>query len=94
MHSSTILLPAWYRTLEELVLPRKSIPRDVRTRWNSTWRMLVFFLEYREAIDTLTGDRKLGLRKYEISEEEWKVAGDLCNVLKVSAHATRVADCP
>ncbi|EIW63730.1 uncharacterized protein TRAVEDRAFT_76117, partial [Trametes versicolor FP-101664 SS1] len=60
-HSSTILLPAWYALLDDLVLPRKAIPRDVRTRWNSTYRMLRFCLDYREAIDQMTGERKLGL---------------------------------
>lgn len=83
MHSSTIVLPAWYRILEELVLPRKAIPRDVRTRWNSTWRMLRFFVDYREAVDRLTEDRKLGLRELEITEEEWGTAEELCAVLQV-----------
>lgn len=84
MNSTTIILPAWYRLLDELVLPRRAIPRDVRTRWNSTYTMLSFFAEYREAVDKLTEDRKLGLRKFEISEEEWGAVGEICQVLKVS----------
>jgi hypothetical protein len=57
------------------------MPRDVATRWNSTYDMLVFALEYREAIDGISGDRDM--RKYELSEEEWKVVKQLCDVLAV-----------
>lgn len=46
--------------------------------------MLNFFAEYREAIDKLTEDRRLGLRKYEVSEEEWDTVEELSKVLKVS----------
>lgn len=65
------------------MLPQKAIPRDVRTRWNSTYQMLRFCLDYREAIDQMTGERKLGLRKLEMSEEEWAITDELSDVLKV-----------
>jgi hypothetical protein len=51
-----------------LPLPFGKMPRDVATRWNSTFNMLKFALEYHEAIDNISGDRDL--RKYELSEEE------------------------
>jgi hypothetical protein len=44
------------------------MPRDVTTRWNSTYDMLKFALEYRKAIDILTADRQNDLRNYELSE--------------------------
>jgi hypothetical protein len=59
------------------------MPRDVTTRWNSTYDMLSFALEYRKAIDILTADRRHGLRAYELSEREWTIASQLCDVLKV-----------
>jgi hypothetical protein len=59
------------------------MPRDVSTRWNSTYNMLVFALEYREALDIITRDHDMKLRKYEMDEEEWEVARQLCQVLKV-----------
>ncbi|TDL16425.1 hypothetical protein BD410DRAFT_705554, partial [Rickenella mellea] len=34
------------------------------------------------------GDRSLNLRKYELSSEEWEIASELCNVLKVFKDAT------
>ncbi|KAI0371578.1 hypothetical protein BV20DRAFT_941875 [Pilatotrama ljubarskyi] len=51
--------------------------------------MLDFFLDYREAIDQITSDRKLGLRKLEITEEEWEIVQELCTVLKVFYDATQ-----
>lgn len=59
------------------------MPRDVATRWNSTYDLLAFALEYRTAIDDIAGARDLGLRKYELKEEEWNIVKQLCDVLKV-----------
>ena len=60
------------------------IPRDVTTRWNLTYDMLNFALEYRKAIDVLTTDRQNELQNYELSKREWTIAKQLCDVLKVS----------
>jgi len=57
------------------------MPCDVTTCWNSTYNMLVFALKYREAIDEISGDRDM--RKYELSEEEWELVQQLCDVLGV-----------
>lgn len=59
------------------------MPRDVTTRWNSTYDMLLFALVYQPAIDALTGDRQLSLRKYELDDNEWVIAKHLCETLKV-----------
>ena len=59
------------------------MPRDVRTRWNSTFDMLDFAVEYRDALDAITGDRDMKLRQYELSEEDWNIATQLRDVLKV-----------
>ena len=59
------------------------MPRDVATRWNSTYDMLEFALEYRAALDTMTADRDMNLHKFELSKKEWSMASELCEVLKV-----------
>ncbi len=43
--------------------------------------MLVFALEYREAIDEISGDKEM--RKYELEEEEWALIKQLCDILEV-----------
>lgn len=59
------------------------MPRDVATRWNSTYDMLDFAIIYRAALDKVTGDRDMNLRKYELDERDWEIAENLRDVLKV-----------
>ena len=61
------------------------MPRDVKTRWNSTLDMLDFAVQYIPAIDTITGDRDMKLRQYELSKDDWDMARQLRDVLKVSS---------
>jgi hypothetical protein len=81
--STTIILPQWFMTLEELLLHQRMMPRDVTTRWNSTFDMLDFAVEYREALDSITGNQKMKLRQYELTEEDWEITTQLRDVLKV-----------
>jgi hypothetical protein len=46
--------------------------------------MLSFAIKYRTAIDAMTADKSLKLRKYELETEEWTIAEDLVTVLLVS----------
>ena len=58
------------------------MPRDVSTRWNSTFDMLDFAIDYRAAIDAITSSRDLNLRKYELADNEWAIAVNLRDTLK------------
>ena len=82
--STTIILPHWFATLEELLLRQRMMPRDVTTRWNSTFDMLDFAVEYREVLDSITGNQRMKLRQYELTEEDWVITTQLRDVLKVS----------
>ena len=83
LHSTTILLPLWFQTLEQLELAAHKMPCNVSTRWNSTFNMLEFAIEYWVAIDDISSSKNVGLRQYELSEEKWGIAQQLCNTLKV-----------
>ena len=63
------------------------MPRDVTTRWNSTFDMLAFAVQYRSAIENITGDKSANLRKYELDEAEWNIASQLHSTLKVRANS-------
>jgi hypothetical protein len=65
IHSSTLLLPEWKWILAEHKLPVRIMPCDVSTRWNSTFNMLDFALQYRRGIDAMTDQWKLGLGAIE-----------------------------
>ncbi|KAJ7670450.1 hypothetical protein B0H17DRAFT_841993, partial [Mycena rosella] len=57
VHSSTILLPMWREACVDQGLNARLIPRDVATRWNSTFDMLKVAVQYRSVIDSMTGNK-------------------------------------
>ncbi|KAG2359092.1 hypothetical protein BDR07DRAFT_1215337, partial [Suillus spraguei] len=78
IHSTTLLLPAWQWACGASHLKEKLMPRDVATRWNSTYDMLVFALQYQVPIDRITSDKSLKrAKKYELDDNEWKIVADL-----------------
>ncbi|KAJ7809624.1 hypothetical protein B0H14DRAFT_3759017, partial [Mycena olivaceomarginata] len=80
-------LPAWKRACLTHSLPERLIPRDVRTRRNSTFDMLSFAVKHRKAINDIAAERSLKLRKYELDEQEWKILGDLLMMYKAATLA-------
>jgi hypothetical protein len=53
-NSSTLTLPEWFCILDNLSLNACIMPRDVCTRWNTTFDMLEFTYKYKEAINQIT----------------------------------------
>jgi hypothetical protein len=91
IHSTTIALPAWRTTCTTHKLPVRLIPRDVTTRWNSTYDMAKVAVKYRPAINDITANKSLKLRKYELDDDDWKIIRDLIKVLKVCLSSSIVA---
>ena len=50
--------------------------------------MLQFFIKYHVAINEITSNRHLKLRKYELDPEEWHIIEDLVAVLEQYKNAT------
>ncbi|GBE82246.1 hypothetical protein SCP_0406300 [Sparassis crispa] len=88
IHSSTIALPAWCEMCQHYKLRVRIIPRDVVTRWSSTYDMLSFAIRYRQPINAITADKVLKLRKYELDMDDWQIAQALMQVLKKYKKAT------
>ncbi|KAG0706868.1 hypothetical protein DFH29DRAFT_758840, partial [Suillus ampliporus] len=82
IHSTTILLPAWHEALHSLKMSIMLMPRNVAMRWNSTFDMLNYAVEHRKAVDIVTQHWDLGLCEFELSDEEWDIAGQLRDILK------------
>ncbi|KAJ7312685.1 hypothetical protein DFH08DRAFT_973219 [Mycena albidolilacea] len=70
IHSTTLALPAWKRTCLTYKLLERLIPRDSST-------------VYRRAVDAITAEKSLKLRKFELDEQEWKILSDLLTVLRM-----------
>src|ERR1700722_11359874 len=83
IHSTTIALHAWRHTCSELNLKKRLIPRDIVTRWNSPYDMLHFVPAYWKAIDQITADKALKLRRYELDSDDWIIIKDLVSILEV-----------
>jgi hypothetical protein len=59
------------------------MPQDVVTCWNLTYNMLAFAVQYWSAIDDITGDKNANLHKFKLNDNEWDIALQLFEMLKV-----------
>ncbi|EJD35852.1 hypothetical protein AURDEDRAFT_130393 [Auricularia subglabra TFB-10046 SS5] len=64
------------------------IPRDVETRWNSTFKLLCFALIYRSAVDCMA-ERNCELHNLQINGTDWEILEQLKERLQVIDEATR-----
>jgi hypothetical protein len=47
--------------------------------------MMVFAVQYREPIDSITADKSLKMRKFELDNEGWAIIEQLVSVLQICA---------
>jgi hypothetical protein len=58
------------------------IPRDVPTRWNSTFDLLLFAKQYRKAIDHVVEEHE-ELEELKLTRKDWKIVDELLEILEV-----------
>ena len=50
--------------------------------------MVEFATEYCAALNLMTADRDMDLRKFELSKKEWGLVTELCKVLRVRFYSS------
>ncbi|KAJ3777640.1 hypothetical protein FB446DRAFT_633659, partial [Lentinula raphanica] len=82
IHSSTDLLPKWREHMQDTPFKGRMLPRDVATRWNSTYDMLAAFLEMKDPVSAFLDRSSHGLTDFLLNDDEWEAITDLVSVLK------------
>lgn len=83
INSPTLLLPAWRKLTAGTPFENRTLPRDVATRWNSTYNMLSVFLEMKDLVNQFLDSSSNGLTQYMLEDDEWEAVKDLVMALKV-----------
>ena len=83
-NSLTVVMPRWCELCKTCDIKEKNMPCDVHTHRNSTYDMIEFALVYWQVIDKLTSEHGLGLQDFEMDVDEWEIAVQLSEILKVS----------
>jgi hypothetical protein len=92
IYSNGVRKQNWHALCQRLGLSKLSVPWDVDTRWNSTYRMLERCLKYRDAIDEFLASSPEGLTMM-LSLDEWTQLGGLMSFLRVFFIATVKLSC-
>ncbi|KAE9400081.1 hypothetical protein BT96DRAFT_753783, partial [Gymnopus androsaceus JB14] len=50
INSTTLLLPRWQEQVANTEFKDRILPRDIATRWNSTYNILAAFLEMKDPV--------------------------------------------
>ena len=90
IHSTTKALPAWCKACTAHKLPVHLIPWDMKICWNSTYDIVKMAYKFCLTIDNIAANKSLKLCKYELDDDDWKVIGDLLQVLKVGFSSNEV----
>ncbi|KAJ3816157.1 hypothetical protein F5880DRAFT_1494561 [Lentinula raphanica] len=82
IHSTTNLLPKWRAHVSETEFKDQVLPRDVATRWNSTFDMLSAFLQMKDLVSGFLDHSSYQLVEYILDDDEWEAIEGLVSVLK------------
>ena len=83
INSTTLLLPRWREEVSNTEFKDRVLPRDVATRWDSTYDMLASFVEMKDPVSKFLDRSSNGLAEYLLTEEEWEAIEGLVSALKV-----------
>ncbi|XP_037505931.1 E3 SUMO-protein ligase ZBED1 [Rhipicephalus sanguineus] len=79
---------------ELLGLPTERLTQSCPTRWSSTYQMLAKLIKHRPAIQSIVADRAIVMansaQNLEITQQEWNVISELCEVLEPLQLATNI----
>jgi hypothetical protein len=67
----------------ELQSTKRALDRRVPTRWNADFDCLAAHLHFKSVIQSMTGVSDNKLKDYRLTEEQWELAEDVEEVLKV-----------
>ncbi|KAJ3742257.1 hypothetical protein EV360DRAFT_57808 [Lentinula raphanica] len=84
IHSTTNLLPKWRAHVSEMEFKDQVLPRDVATRWNSTFDMLSAFLQMKDLVSGFLDHSSYQLVEYILDDDEWEAIEGLVSVLKLT----------
>ena len=80
--SNTSKLGKWEEILEKNAMPRRKIPPDVKTRWNSTFEMLNVAIKYRNEYNLFCNSFN-EMEHCSISNSNWEKLIKIKNFLKI-----------
>ena len=75
------------RRCEELEIPYRKVPKEVCTRWNSLYEMLIVAYDYREPIKLVYNARNTN-PDLNLCDDDWAEIKALCKFLKTFYQAT------
>ncbi|KAL1463969.1 hypothetical protein MTO96_043093, partial [Rhipicephalus appendiculatus] len=91
---STIASDELSRRQQLLGLPTERLTQSCPTRWGSTYQMLAKLVKHRPAIQSVLADRAIvtatSAQNLEITQQEWNIISELCNVLEPLHLATNI----
>ncbi|KAJ3834696.1 hypothetical protein F5878DRAFT_515652, partial [Lentinula raphanica] len=82
INSPTGLLPKWREHLVDTEFEGLVLPRDVLTRWNSTYNMLAAFLTMKKPVSDFLDHSSYQMSDLALNDDEWEAVEGLVAVLK------------
>ncbi|QRV78731.1 AC transposase [Ceratobasidium sp. AG-Ba] len=69
---------------------RRALARRMVTRWNTDLECIRSHVYFQPAVKLLTADRDLSLKKYELNDDQWRLAERLSEELKIFERLTKL----